>query len=114
MANLFTYITFKNGVPDDSALELVAAAKQIAPDASPTAVVVGSGIDALCDEIAASYSEVWKVDGEAFAYPNADIKVKSERVVPLLISILSLIKSVLKPFEFAIITASVKLSTGYS
>ncbi|MDX2448405.1 MAG: electron transfer flavoprotein subunit alpha/FixB family protein [Desulfobacterales bacterium] len=73
MANLFTYITFKNGVPDDSALELVAAAKQIAPDASPTAVVVGSGIDALCDEIAASYSEVWKVDGEAFAYPNAEV-----------------------------------------
>jgi len=70
---MFTYITFKNGVPDDSALELVAAAKQIAPDASPTAVVVGSGIDALCDEMAASYAEVWKVDGEAFAYPNAEV-----------------------------------------
>jgi len=73
MANLFTYITFKNGVPDDSALELVAAAKEIAPDALPTAVVVGSGIDALCGELAASYAEVWKVDGEAFAYPNAEV-----------------------------------------
>ena len=73
MANLFTYITFKNGVPDDSALELAAAAKQIAPDASPTAIVVGSGIDALCGELAASYAEVWKIDGEALAYPNAEV-----------------------------------------
>ena len=73
MAKIFTYITFKNGVPDDSALELVTAAKQIAPDALPTAVVVGSGIDALCGELAASYSEVWKIDNEAFAHPNAEI-----------------------------------------
>ncbi len=73
MAKIFTYITFKNGVPDDSALELVNAAKQIAPDALPTAVVVGSGIDALCGELAASYSEVWKIDNEAFAHPNAEI-----------------------------------------
>jgi len=73
MANLFTYITFKNGVPDDSALELVAAAKQIASDASPTAIVVGSGIDGLCGELAASYAEVWKIDGEAFTYPNAEV-----------------------------------------
>jgi electron transfer flavoprotein alpha subunit len=73
MANMFTYITFKDGVPDDSALELVAAAKQIAPDAAPTAIVVGSGIDALCDEVAASYNEVWKIDNEAFANPNAEV-----------------------------------------
>ena len=70
---IFTYITFKNGVPDDSALELVTAAKQIAPDASPIAVVVGSGIDALCGEVAASYTEVWTVDNEALAYPNAEV-----------------------------------------
>lgn len=73
MAKMFTYITYKNGVPDDSALELVNAAKQIMPDASPTAVVVGSGIDALCGELSASYAEVWKVDNEAFAYPNAEV-----------------------------------------
>jgi len=73
---IFTYITFKNGVPDDSALELVTAAKQIAPDASPTAVVVGSGIDALCGEVAASYAEVWKIDNEAFANPNAEVTRK--------------------------------------
>jgi electron transfer flavoprotein alpha subunit len=73
---IFTYITFKNGVPDDSALELVTAAKQIAPDASPTAVVVGSGIDALCGEVAASYAEVWKIDNEALANPNAEVTRK--------------------------------------
>jgi len=73
MATMFTYITYKNGVPDDSALELVNAAKQIEPDASPTAVVVGSGIDALCGEMAASYAEVWKIDNEAFAFPNAEV-----------------------------------------
>jgi electron transfer flavoprotein alpha subunit len=73
MAKIFTYITFKNGVLDDSALELVNAARAIAPDASPTAVIVGSGLDALCEEAAASYKEVWKVDNEALAYPNAEI-----------------------------------------
>ena len=73
MAKMFTYITFKNGVPDDSAFELMTAAKQIAPDASPTAVVVGSGIDALCNQLTASYAEVWKVDDPAFAYPNAEV-----------------------------------------
>ncbi len=84
MAKMFTYITFKNGVPDDSALELVTAAKQIAPDESPTAVVVGSDVDALCGELAASYAEVWKVDNQALAYPNAEIirKVLSNILPP--------------------------------
>jgi len=73
MANIFTYITFKDGVPDDSALELVTAAKQLSADASPTAVVVGSGIDALCNDVAASYAEVWKVETEALSHANAEI-----------------------------------------
>jgi len=70
---IFTYITYKDGVPDDSALELVTAAKQLDAGAAPTAVVVGSGIDALCNDLAASYGEVWKVENEALAYPNAEI-----------------------------------------
>ena len=84
MAKIFTYITFKNGVPDDSALELVTAAKKIAADATPIAVVVGSGTDALCDQVAASYAEVWKVDNEALAYPNAEVirKVLSNILPP--------------------------------
>ena len=70
---IFCYITYKDGVPDDSALELVAAAKQLDAGAAPVAVVVGSGIDALCNDLAASYAEVWKVDNDALAYPNAEI-----------------------------------------
>ena len=42
---IFTYITYKDGVPDDSALELVEAARQLGPETSPTAVAIGSGID---------------------------------------------------------------------
>ena len=70
---IFSYITYKDGVPDDSALELVTAAKQLDANTAVTAVVVGSGIDALCSDLAASYAEVWKVDNEMLAYPNAEI-----------------------------------------
>ena len=72
---VFAYITHKNGVADDSALELVAAAKTVFPDAPVTALVVGAGSDlgALADQMAASYTEVWKIDNQALAYPNAEI-----------------------------------------
>ena len=72
---VFTYITYKDGIADDSALELVAAAKKIYPDASLTAVVVGSGanLDTVCNEMAASYKEVWKIDNQQLAYPNAEV-----------------------------------------
>ena len=72
---VFTYITYKEGIADDSALELVAAAKKIYPDASLTAVAVGSGadLDKVCNEMAASYQEVWKIDHPEFAYPNAEV-----------------------------------------
>ncbi|NNL42473.1 MAG: electron transfer flavoprotein subunit alpha/FixB family protein [Desulfobacterales bacterium] len=69
---VFAYITYKDGTADDSALELVAAAKKIYPDASLTAVIVGSGadLDTVCNEMAASYQEVWKIDKPELAYPN--------------------------------------------
>ena len=72
---IFTYITYKEGIADDSALELVAAAKKIYPDASLTAVITGSGtdLDKVCNEIAASYQEVWKIDNSELAYPNAEM-----------------------------------------
>jgi len=69
---IFAYIAYKDGVPDDSALELAAAAKKIA-DAPVNAIVVGSGVDAVCNEVAASYQEVWKLDNDALAYPNAEM-----------------------------------------
>jgi electron transfer flavoprotein alpha subunit len=75
MAQIFAYITYKEGVADDSALELAAAAKKIDGGSSVTAIVTGSGadLDTVCNEMAASFSEVWKVDNDALAYPNAEV-----------------------------------------
>ena len=72
---VFAYIAYKEGKADDTAVELVKAAGKITPDASPTAIVTGSGsdLDAVCNEVTASYKEVWKFDNEALAYPNAEI-----------------------------------------
>ena len=71
---VFAYITYKAGKADDTAVELVKAAGKIFPDASVTAIVTGSGadLDAVCNEVAASYKEVWKFDNDALAYPNAE------------------------------------------
>jgi len=72
---IFAYIIHKNGVADDSALELVSAAKKIDVNASITAVVIGSGdhLDTVCNETASSYEEVWKIDNDALSYPNAEV-----------------------------------------
>jgi electron transfer flavoprotein alpha subunit len=72
---LFAYIGHKNGVADDSALELVTAAGKIYPDASVTAVITGSGaeLEAVSKAVAASYPEVWKFDNAALAYPNGEV-----------------------------------------
>lgn len=71
---VFAYITHKAGKADDTARELVVAAGKIYPDAPVTAIVTGSGseLDAVCNELTASYKEVWKFDSEALAYPNAE------------------------------------------
>ena len=75
MAQIFAYIAHKGGVAEDSAAELALAATKIDAGASVTAIVAGSGgdLDAVCNEVAASYKEVWKIDGDAFAYPNAEV-----------------------------------------
>ena len=75
MADIYAYITHKSGVADDSALELVAAAKKIDADAAVTAIVTGSGaeVDKVADEVAASYNRVLKFNLEALAYPNAEV-----------------------------------------
>ena len=74
-AQVFAYIEHKEGIADDTALELISAAKNIFPDASPFAIVTGSGadLDAVCSDLSASYAEVWKFDSEALAYPNAEV-----------------------------------------
>jgi electron transfer flavoprotein alpha subunit len=84
-ARIFAYIAHKNGVADDSAAELLAAAKKIDPAASPTAIAVGSGaeLDGVCAGLCASYSEVWKVASDTLAYPNAELVRKAlVKVIP--------------------------------
>ena len=82
---VFAYIVHKDGVPDDTALEMIAAARKLDPDASVAAVVAGNGaeLDAVCNELAASFPEVWKIDNEVLAYVNA------EMLRPLLLRILA-------------------------
>ncbi len=74
-SRIFAYIPHKGGVVDDSAAELLAAAKNIDPAASPTAIVTGSipELDAVCNTLCASYAEVWKVASDSLAYPNAEL-----------------------------------------
>jgi electron transfer flavoprotein alpha subunit len=85
MARIFAYIVHKDGVADDSAFELAAAARKIDAAASPTAILAGwgAGLDAACDALGASYPEVWKIANEALAYPNAELVRKAlQKVVP--------------------------------
>ncbi|MBU2647091.1 electron transfer flavoprotein subunit alpha/FixB family protein [bacterium] len=79
MAQIFAYIVHKDGVADDTALELVAAAKKLDAGTAATAVVTGTGaeLDAVCTEMAASYKEVYKIDNAALAYPNAEVVRKA-------------------------------------
>jgi electron transfer flavoprotein alpha subunit len=72
---VFAYIIHKDGIPDDTVLEMIAAARKLDPDASVTALVAGAGaeLDAVCNELVSSFSEVWKIDNEALAYVNAEV-----------------------------------------
>jgi electron transfer flavoprotein alpha subunit len=75
MPRIFTYIAHKNGVPDDSAAELAAAATNIDASAAPTAIAVGSGADleTCCAHLQKFYAEVWKISNDALSYPNAEL-----------------------------------------
>jgi electron transfer flavoprotein alpha subunit len=82
---VFVYMAHRDGVGDDTTLEMITAAKALDPDASVTAIAMGSGADleAVCNEVAATYPEVWKIDNEALAYPNAEIyRVLLGRILP--------------------------------
>jgi electron transfer flavoprotein alpha subunit len=79
MIRIFAYIIHKDGVVDDTAAELLAAAKRIGASSAPTAIVTGSGaeLDAACKTLQDSYCEIWKVSNEAVAYPNAELVRKA-------------------------------------
>ena len=72
---VFAYIVHKNGVADDTAMELLEAAAKIDAGVPVTAVVTGAGaeLDGVCNTLTASYPEVWKIDNPALAYPNAEV-----------------------------------------
>lgn len=72
MRHVFAYINHKNGVLDDSAMELVNAAKTISC-INATAIVVGSGIDAVAAAAATIFPKVVKIDNATLAYPNAEV-----------------------------------------
>ena len=75
MPQIFAYIVHRNGVADDSAAELLAAAKTIDPAAPAIALATGSGsqLDTVCDSLRPFYKEVWKIGHEQLAYPNAEL-----------------------------------------
>lgn len=82
---VFAYIIHKNGVVDDTALEMITAAGKLNTDASVIAVVAGSGseLDGVCKDVASSFAEVWKIDNEALVYINAEvIRSMLTRILP--------------------------------
>jgi electron transfer flavoprotein alpha subunit len=93
MPRIFVYIAHKNGVLDDSAAELIAAAKKIDATAAPTAIVIGSGpgLQSICSEVQKLYAEVWQISNEAFSYPNAELirKALTEIVPPDSVTLLA-------------------------
>jgi electron transfer flavoprotein alpha subunit len=74
-AQVFAFVLHKDGKADDSALELVSAARNLFPGAAATAIVTGAGaaLDPVCRDMAASYAEVWKFASDSLAYPNAEL-----------------------------------------
>ena len=75
MSDIFVYINHKDGQLNDSAFELINAAKKIDDSAKIIALVFGNSTDAEKIAIEASkiYKEVFKIAGDTFAYPNAEI-----------------------------------------
>lgn len=75
MDNLFAYIMHREGAPHDSAAELLAAARQLAPQAAAVAILAGHGpdLDKACQQAAALFPQVWKISDPALAQPNAEV-----------------------------------------
>jgi electron transfer flavoprotein alpha subunit len=85
MARIFAYIAHKGGVADEAAAELTAAARKIDATQSPAAVVTGCGaeLNAVCESLRGSFSEVWKIGNESLVYPNAElVRQALVRVLP--------------------------------
>lgn len=90
-AKIFIYVAHRDGKADDTALELVTAAQSLFPGSSPIALVAGSGVDAVCAEVAPFFAEVWKFDQASLAWPNAEL------LRPLLVKVVPTGSMVLLP-----------------
>jgi electron transfer flavoprotein alpha subunit len=79
MPRIFTYIVHKGGVAEDSAVELLAAARKIDATTHPTALVTGYGpeLDRVCESLRSSCQELWKIVHETLSYPNAELVRKA-------------------------------------
>ncbi len=75
MPRIFVYIQHRGGMVDDSAADMLTAAKKIDVNASPTAIVCGFGLDleTACGSVRSIYGEIWKVAHELLSYPNAEL-----------------------------------------
>ncbi|MFA6954583.1 MAG: electron transfer flavoprotein subunit alpha/FixB family protein [Thermoanaerobaculia bacterium] len=81
-AKIFVLVAHKDGKADDSAFELAAAARAMFPGSAPIGLVCGSGVDAVCGEVAPLLAEVWKFNQVALGYPNAEL------IRPLLLNVI--------------------------
>ncbi len=92
---IFAYILHKKGVADDTALELLSAAKKIDPNVSVTALVAGSGdaLEKVVTQILPSFNDVWKISHDSLSY------VIAETVRPMLARIIPKGSIVLLPHE---------------
>ena len=75
MPQVFAFILHNGGVVDDSAAELASVASRIDAARPATALVTGSGeeVDLVCENLRATYSEVWKISDPALSYPSAEV-----------------------------------------
>lgn len=75
MAQIFAYIPHNEGVVDDLAAELAAAAARFAPDGPVIGVVTGSGksVAAACTAASAAFPVIWKFDHADLSHPNAEV-----------------------------------------
>ena len=76
MAKVYAYVAHKDGVLDDTAAELAAAAKLISAEPA-TAIVTGEGIADVASAAADFFGEVWAIDSADLAYPNAEVVRKA-------------------------------------
>lgn len=82
---IFAYIIQRDGKLDDTAFELVSAAKKLDPESPVVALVAGAGeaLASACSQAAASYQTVWKIENENLAYVNAEVlRPMLGRIVP--------------------------------